>query len=542
VKKSPRPYQQAAVDALMDNDYMAVRNPVVVMPTGSGKSYTMGLFIEGMRTRHPEMNLRFMVCAHVKELLSQNAAAIIEAAPTTSVGIYSASLGKRRTTDNVIVGGIASIFRKATQFGAFAFMIIDECHLVNPKAKGMYMQFIAALLEINPAMRIIGLTATPWRMNCGSIVGPGRMFDAVIKEVHVAPLIEADFLAPLIGRKGRAEADLSGVRIRGGEFRNEDLAKAFDKDDLNLRMVTDILAKAHDRKSILIFASGCEHADHLAECFKLQGEHSVQVVDGETDPVRRRAMVDQIRSGNLRILINIGVFTTGFDAPNIDCVVFARATQSLALYVQICGRGMRIAPGKADCLVLDYGENILRHGPVDAINWSERIDSDGTGEAPVKPCPACDLYVPAGVRICTGCGHEFPPPEPKLIEKDQGLDPMGGLKPMEVNVRDLSVSRHRKLNGTDSMKVSYLTDGGNPNRIRTITEWVCFEHTGYPRDKAEKWAKAHGCEYGIESIEDALCVDWRVPETITIKKNTNGFFEVVAAKFAPVEEAAVANK
>ena len=179
------------------------------------------------------------------------------------------------------------------------------------------------------------------------------------------------------------------------------------------------------------------------------------------------------------------MLTTGFDAPATDLIAMLRPTASTGLYIQMAGRGMRIAPGKDDCLVLDFAGNVMRHGPVDAIALPEEKKGKGDGEAaepPAKICPGCDAIVPIGTRECPDCGHVFPPPEPK-IEATATTEAIMVLTARDEwqEVRDVDYRRHRKPGAPDSLRVDYLVG------TKVVSEWVCVEHTGYAREKAVAW-------------------------------------------------------
>jgi len=189
----------------------------------------------------------------------------------------------------------------------------------------------------------------------------------------------------------------------------------------------------------------------------------------------------------LKYVVNVYVLTTGFDAPNIDCVAMLRPTLSPGLYYQCLGRGFRLHPGKKDCLVLDYGGNVLRHGPVDQIRVKENNGGNG-GPAPAKECPECHSLIAAGYGACPDCGYEFPKPERANHDAEASTESVlsGQVSEAVYAVRDVIYSVHTKKGADDSapktMRVDY--------RIgfhQFKSEWVCFEHTGFPRQKAEMW-------------------------------------------------------
>ncbi|MCL6645788.1 MAG: DEAD/DEAH box helicase, partial [Dehalococcoidia bacterium] len=313
------------------------------------------------------------------------------------------------TEHPVIVAGVQSIYRRAAELGRFDLVIIDEAHCIPPDGDGMYRTLIAGLKETNPALRIIGLTATPFRMTSGPICAPENILNAVCYEIGVRELIVQGYLCPLVSKAGKEKADTSGLHVRAGEYIASEVETLMDTDLLVESACREILDYTRDRKACLIFTSGVRHGTHVMETLRRMGAHA-EAVFGETLDFQRDATLREFRAGRLKYLVNVNVLTTGFDAPNIDCVAMLRPTMSPGLYYQMVGRGFRLCEGKRDCLVLDFGGNVVRHGPVDQIRVKERT-LGGNGQAPAKECPECLSVVAAGYARCPDCGYEFPPPE-----------------------------------------------------------------------------------------------------------------------------------
>ena len=419
-----RPYQNDAVNAVYDFLRTKDTNPCVVAPTASGKSLMMAKIVTDAVTL---WNGRVLLLAHVKELLEQNAAKIKALCPDIDIGIHSAGLGEAALTNKVIVAGIQSVYRKAAQLGKFDLVLIDECHLLPPSGDGMYRTFLSEAKAMNPLLRVIGFTATPYRLAGGLICKPENMLNEICYEIKIPDLIKDGYISKLISKEGEAEADLEHLHLRGGEFISDEIAKAMDSSDLVEKACAEIVTKTRDRKSVIIFGASVEHCNHIAECItRLSGEEC-PVVTGETPAAERADILARfkgearddlfgyVHSKRLKYLANVNVLTTGFDAPAIDCVVLLRPTASAALYVQMVGRGFRLAPNKTDCLILDYGGNVLRHGPVNDIQIS-----DNGPAAPRKPrvCPECRAHVPGRQMVCPECGYTFPPPEVRSSSPD----------------------------------------------------------------------------------------------------------------------------
>jgi DNA repair protein RadD len=497
-----RPYQQEAVEAayayLREND----DNPCAVIPTAGGKTPVMATIC---RDAVSLWKGRVLIVAHVKELLQQAVDKLSAVAPEMllQVGVYSAGLKSRDTEHPIIVAGVQSVYKRPKELGHFDLVIIDEAHMIPPDGDGMYRTLLAGLKETNPALRIIGLTATPFRMTTGSICAPGNILNAVCYEVGVRELIVQGFLCPLISKASREKVDTSQLHIRAGEFVSDEVEAMMDDERLVEAACQEILQYACDRKSCLVFTSGIQHGNHVAK--KLEGlGQRVATVFGETlDFVRDQTLAD-FKAGKIKYLVNCNVLTTGFDAPNIDCVAMLRPTMSPGLYYQMVGRGFRLFDGKKNCLVLDFGGNIMRHGPVDAIRIREQ-GAEGDGQAPAKVCPQCQSVIAIAYSICPDCGYVFPEPERKKHDaKASSAEILSGRVKTEVYpVEGVSYWVHEKRGAPPdaprSLRVEYRT-GYNEFQ----SEWVCFEHTGYARNKAEIWWRQRSNALVPETASEAV--------------------------------------
>jgi DNA repair protein RadD len=491
-----RDYQQAAIDATWSYLCNQTGHPVIVVPTGGGKSLLCAELARGAT----DNGLRVMVLAHRKELLEQNAEKIRALLPNVSVGIYSAGLRSKDTADDVIVAGIQSVYKRAFDFDARHLIIVDEAHLIPNSGSGMYRQFLDDMAISNPKHRVVGLTATPYRLDCGLICGPDELFDSFSYEVQIGKLIEDGFLSPVVNRPVN-EVDTSELHHRGGEFINAEVESLFESHVVDACQETVAVAAFDHRKHCLIFCSGVQHASHVAELIEQMSGEPVGVITGDSLPLERAAILDAFKHGRLRWLINVDVLTTGFDAPCIDLIAIMRATESPALLAQMLGRGFRIAPGKTDFLVLDFGGNLRRLGQVDDPNFGKiKPKSSGgePGDAPQKVCPACNKDVFAGSKSCEYCGFEFPPSETKhdpTADKHSAVL-MSQVKPERWTVLEVTSSVHTKRGASEddpkTFRVNYhcqpFGEDTNGNLTgETISEWVCVEHEGFARRKAMKW-------------------------------------------------------
>lgn len=498
-----REYQREAIDAAYQEYREGNQAALVVLPTGAGKTPVIATVAKDFVS----YGERVVILAHVKELLAQSVEKLEAIAPGLPVGIFSAGLGSKDTGQAVLVAGIQSVYNQASRLGKRDLVIIDECHRIPEDDQTRYKIFLSELMVENPDLKILGLTATPYRMDAGLIYGEGQLFPRVCFEAGIAELIGGGYLSRLKNRNGSTLAipNLKGVGSRGGDFVASELAERVDQDELVEALVHDVFIQSVGRKSVLVFAVSVAHAHRIWQRLLNFGEVAA-VVTGETESPERAKMLAQFKSGEIRFLVNVMVLTEGFDAPNIDCVVLARPTQSAGLYYQMVGRGFRLAPGKTDCTILDYGRNITRHGPVDAIT----VKRKGKGESQevrAKECPQCGELCPVGCRLCPDCGHGFPDPDRAMPDAEADQEsPILSPKyetPIARKVRWATYHAHTKKGAPEdapkTLRVMY-TYGVQ----EIISEFICVEHPpGFARNKAQSWWKKRCSLPMPESAEEA---------------------------------------
>jgi DNA repair protein RadD len=376
--------------------------------------------------------------------------------------------------------------------------------MLPPDGEGMYRTFLADAQVVNPNVRLIGLTATPYRMTTGMICGPENLLNQVCYEVGVRELIVQGYLCPLKTRAGRRKADFGGLHIRGGEFIAGEVESLMDEDGLVASACHEIVGHTKDRNSVLIFAAGVKHAQHVQRILSDMGREC-GFVCGDTPGIFRDEILKHFKDGDLKYLVNVNVLTTGFDAPNIDCVAMLRPTNSPGLYYQMVGRGFRLHPAKENCLVLDFGGSILRHGPVDALQVEDRTSVGG--QAPAKECPQCNALIHAAYSVCPECGHEFPPPQRQQHEREASTASIlsGEVTETEYEVQNIYYSAHVKRDAPEShprtLRVDYRV-GFNDHR----SEWVCVEHApgSYARQKAEAWWRLRSSDPCPTNADEAV--------------------------------------
>lgn len=514
-----RDYQEACVQA--HYDFFAENDeghPLFVVPTGGGKSLIIAEFIRRTLAAWPET--RILIVTHVRELIEQNCAEFIRhwGSPDHPAGIYSAGLGARQHTAHVLFAGIQSIYDKAKVIGHVDLVLVDEAHLIPKKGFGRYRRYLMDLAEINMQVKVCGYTATPYRLDGGYLHKTSkrdeyRIFTDVAYEVPVIDLIDGGYLTTLRAKDPDHKISTAGVRTTAGEFNAHDLEQAsFGTVELAVAETVE-LARKHDRKHWLIFGTGIRHAERILEELAAH-DVDARAVFGHTPKDERDETVQSFRDGRLTALVNVGVLTTGFNAPCIDLMAVMRPTKSTALYVQMMGRGMRTSPGKTDCLVLDFGGNVLRHGPINDVK--PRKPGDPTGVVPMKRCPECKELVLIAVKECEACGYVFPMPKP-IHEQTAGTAPLIERtdKPRRMVVNDMHVRRHTKADRPDSMRVDYRCG------MLIFSEWVCFEHGGFAREKAAQWWTRMAGTMVPQTVGEALDrqTELRVPEAVWVRRS-----------------------
>ena len=534
-----REYQQASIDAIYNEFRDGQQAALGVLPTGAGKAVVLAKLAEDVAN----CGGRVVILAHVKELLQQAVDKIKAINPGLRVGIYSAGLGSKDTGHDILVAGIQSVYNQASRLGRRDIVIIDEAHRIPESSDTRYRIFISELMVENPDLKICGLTATPFRMDDGPIHGEGQLFPKVCHEVKIPELIAQGFLSQLRNKTDCDEAlpDLREVRSRNGDFVQGEMEDCVNQDSIVDFMIRDIMVKARGRRTILVFAVGLDHAANIWRKLCDMGELAA-IVTGDTPSPERAKMIEQFRGGDIRFLVNCMVLTEGFDAPNIDCVVLARPTESAGLYYQMVGRGFRIHKSKQDCLIIDYGKNIRRNGPVDAI----KIKPKGKGEEGIvnlKTCPKCGEFCSFGTRECPDCGFPFPAPERSMPEREADQESpilSSQIEPEKKKVLETHYAIHQKRNAPDdaprTLKVTYSSGLADE-----ISEWICVEHTGFAKEKANRWWAKRCRAKCPDSVADALALarSGALAHTIEIellKKPGEKFPSIIKYKLGPVPE------
>ena len=372
--------------------------------------------------------------------------------------------------------------------------------MISHKQEGGYWDLIADLIEINPKLRVIGLTATPYRLGHGLITEEPALFSDLIKPTSIEELIAKGYLSPLRSKLTKHVLSTDGVHKRGGEYIESELQAAIDNPQDNVACVDEVIKLAGDRKSWLFFCVGVAHAEKVAEYLNECGI-TAACITGGTGKSQREDIIKAFKAGEIKALTNANVLTTGFDYPNLDLIAMLRPTMSVSLYVQMVGRGMRIKDHTDHCLLLDFAGAVSTHGPITCVNPGKKA---GEGEAPVKVCPECDEIVALSAKECPACGYAFPPPPPKKVQLHDE-DVMG------INGQILEVTEwewRNKISYTSGKPMVTVTYYGDMSDT-PVTEYLTVEHEGRAGEMARRKLGQISVKAGVDTNEaanlDDLC-------------------------------------
>lgn len=382
-----RPYQADSVKAVIHYFRKHSTPAVIVLPTGAGKSLVIAELARLAKGR-------VLVLAHVKELVEQNHAKYEGYGLKGS--IFSAGLGRKETDQQVVFASVQSVVRNLDSFkNQFSLLVIDECHRVPDEKTSSYQKVITHLRELNPGIKVLGLTATPYRLGMGWIyqyhtrgqvrTEESRFFRDCIFELPIRYLLDENFLTPARMMDAPVLSyDFSQLKpANTGRYKEAEMDMVIDKAKrATPQIVERIIQYAKERKGVMVFAATVRHAQ---EIHGLLPEGETAIVIGDTPTPERDAIIQSFKNREIKYLVNVSVLTTGFDAPHVDLIAILRPTESVSLYQQIVGRGLRLSEGKSECLVLDYAGNSYD------LYQPEVGDPkpDSTSEIITIPCPAC---------------------------------------------------------------------------------------------------------------------------------------------------------
>lgn len=523
-----RPYQTETISAV--HEYICTKpgNPCAVLPPGAGKSVVMASQIQHWQRSSPWV--RGCVLAHRRELVEQNAEKLQMAFNISGIkeklGIFCAGLGRKDYDASVTFASIDSIFRHSGSFAPFNFLFVDEAQHIPPSGEGKYRTFIRGCQKFNPKLKVVGWTATPFRMGCGAICHKDHILNEICYEAKITDLINQGYLCKLRSKVGEAEYDLSEVkRPSQSDYTKKSLSEvAGDLKTIKAAVKEAVvILNREERRSIIFFCISILHAQQVSEELLRNGIYA-PTVTSKTDHVMRRRHLSRLRDGQIRAICNVGVLTEGFDAPCIDAIVLLRPTLSAGLFAQMVGRGLRPHENKRDCLVLDFANCIDEHGPIDLMGLENQYVAMAT-------CGECRESFSRAIRVCPVCGWEIPKQEIERIEEVERKRRIHGEKaskksilsgePETFKVDSIKVNRHLKPGSPDSIRLQFRCG------LSTFRYWVCLDHPEEAGWIAQTWwcrwiagAKAKKTTVN-EALEDLFLPQklFESIQTITVRRN-----------------------
>lgn len=541
-----RDYQEEAVAKVVSHFRKTSDPSLIVLPTGAGKSLVIAELARIARGR-------VLVMAHVKELVEQNHAKYETYGQ--SAGIFSASMNRKDQDEKVIFGSIQSIARAPKDFFKdFSLVVIDECHRISLEENSQYHQVFNKLKAMNEKIFFLGLTATPYRLGMGWIynyhyheilrTNEERFFKFCIYELPLSYMIKNKYLTrPIKIDSPVACYDFSKLEVNeeSGRFLTEEIEKILsDSSRVTPGIVKHIVQEAGERRGVMLFTSTVKHAREVLSHLPAQ---SSAIVTGDTPQEERDEIINKFKNQKLKFLVNVSVLTTGFDAPHVDLIAILRPTESISLYQQIVGRGLRLYEGKSDCLILDYtgldhdifkpevgevkpssdtqevqvlcpacGHGNIFWGKMDSEGYVTEhygrkcqgihINEEDMSVSPCdylfrfKSCENCGQANDISSHICNYCQHEIRDADKKLKEAMQ-------LKDAHImRVEEMIFSEHKSSKGI-SLEISYFDVNGESLKeyysVASEGQRMAFYHSF-----VRKHLKTPELKYRVGKIEDIL--------------------------------------
>lgn len=526
---------------------------LMVAPCSAGKTILFSKLIQRLLRENPSFRALILVDREI--LVQQSADKLRKVAPelALSIGIVCTSVSANKDTDKpVTVASRQTLINQMHNFPPVQLCICDEAHLLaiphgDLQQPDQYAKIIAKLREYNPKMRLVGCTASPYRLGSRGGYIYGRLnredalpyFDAADAEISTRELLASGYIAPLTGLARVDEAmasDLSHVAMVGGEYNLGQLSGLMCRERHVQSCVDAWLEHASERKKTLVFCTSIEHAEAVAAEFNIRGIRAC-AIHSKLPPLvaaERMQALQAHKDGGARVFTSVAKLTTGLDVVDVDCLILARPTKSTALYKQIVGRGQRLAPGKKDCLVIDLVGAIAEFGSdMDSLRVSIPFSAPG-GAAPEKICPGnmpdgtvCGKSVHASLKYCPHCAFEFPPTpdveaalgELKKVEFNQVAEAV------EYEVSSVGYSIHTsRSTGKNLIKVHY-----GCGYYAQFDEYVCLPdfYNGFAVERAKEWWQARSDEPFPETVEEFMFLSDSLSQPAAISVVKDGRFNRV---------------
>lgn len=527
-------YQLEAINATVDYLFDTQGHPCLQIPTAGGKSLIQAEVARRVYDIAPDKQQIFLT--DVTALIGQNRDELWEQWPDAKATLYSASYGSKNHNGELVFCGIQSVYKQAHLFEDVSVVYIDEVHRASLRDGGMYHQFFTKLWEKNPYARVVSLSATPWKLEYGTLAG-SWLVSEIIYKIPMKTLFDEGFLCPILTPSTSIQLNFDGVkRKKSGEFDEKEMAALMDDEYVTEAAINDAMKYASDRKSGLIFACNVKHAEHIKESLEGHGEKA-EIIIGETLTDDRKKIIDRFKNFELRWIISVGTLTTGFNAKNADLLIMLRATQSSSLWLQILGRVLRTHESKMNALVLDYGSNVSRFGPIDQIGPPPTKEQKKQAKrTPFKQCPGlmpsgypCNTMVKYLDSICPKCAFEFggestpnhgtTASEGSLVQVKQDVK--------EIDVAGVTADKYKDKKGNECLRIGYRYG------VQTVYEYLYFS--------GEPWQRIEACRWWEKRMDPQISMQCpRHADTALIELNQFGmkpvskiYVDITKAKTTP---------
>lgn len=559
-----RPYQQEAVQRVVEW-FRSTSDPALLcLPTGAGKSLVIAELARLARGR-------VLVLAHVRELVEQNHAKY--AAYGLQADIFSAGLGSKKAECQVVFGSVQSVSRHLPRFAdaGFTLLVIDECHRISLNEDTAYQKIITHLQQLNPQIKILGLTATPYRLGQGFIYhrhlqqravrgDEQSFFKACIYELPLRWMVKKGYLVnPVRLDMAMLAYDFSAlIPSASGYYSENELDQVVRSSRVTPGIVQDIQQRATNRQGVMIFCASVRHAEEVTS---LLPAAQTALITGALPGKEREQIIRAFKAQQLKYLVNVSVLTTGFDAPHVDLIALLRPTESVSLYQQILGRGLRLSPetGKEDCLLLDYAGNpwdlwapevnsprpasdtqlvqvtcpacgfansfwgrttaegeVLEHFGRRCQGWLESDQGSGSQcdfRFRFRICDACGGEADIAARVCPHCDATLVDPDKRLKEALQLRD----ARVLRVSGMTLEATVNGR--GLPRLKVTYHEEDGTE-----LSDWYALETPAQRYVFEQVFLRDHlrapGCGWSPTSAEEAAAGSERLrhPDFVIARK------------------------
>ncbi len=408
---TPRPYQDDCRERIRASYASGHRAPLLTLPTGGGKT----IVFSDIAARTNAKGNSVYVLVHRQELIRQ---------ASEKLSMYGVQHGiispaHAQTPYPVQVASVWTLARRIAKMSPPSLLIIDEAHHACA-------QTWRTIIESWPRTRLLGVTATPTRLDGTGLGIPTGYFDDLIIGPSIKELIAQGYLTPPLCYGPSTAIDLSSVHTVAGDYDKHEIGVLMDKPT-----ITGSAVEHYNRIAagvpFIAFAVNVAHAEHIAQQFNDAGIPCMSI-DGSMDDKKRKYILDSLQNGHIRGVSSCDLISEGFDVPSCGCCILLRPTQSEGLFLQQVGRGLRKYPGRENAFILDHVGNCRRHGlPTAARNWTltgekrqarRKVEDDSP---PVRQCSKCFMWYDAALGACPGCGEIYVPKKREIKQIDGEL-------------------------------------------------------------------------------------------------------------------------